>query len=117
MTTVAHSPLSPISNAVDMVRAYVSCVFRPDDIVEVRRLPSARSTWHLAAELVSIVAELQADNDGGENVYVGANPRDAPSGTDEASVALARCLFCDFDNGTTVAEAMAKIKAAVLPEP
>ena len=69
-----------------------------DDIVEVRLLPSGRSTWHRAAELADTVTDLLANNHEGEHVYVGANPRRAEGGTKNGDVACARCLFADFDD-------------------
>ncbi|HVP42790.1 MAG TPA: hypothetical protein VMS96_05130, partial [Terriglobales bacterium] len=102
----------------------------PDDLVEVRRIPSKRSTWCRASELPGKSGALEADNAAGQNIYVGANPRCAsgngcsaekcadkgPCGKCFRCVTLARCLFVDFD-GITVEDARERIRAAGLPPP
>lgn len=50
------------------------------------------------------------------DIYVGANPRSRLGGRDAASVALARCLFVDFD-GPTVEQALKIVSDAGLPPP
>jgi len=95
---------------------FVACVFEPADIVEVRRVPSKRSTWTAAGELADQADSLTADNGRGENIYCGPNPRTASGGRSAADVALARCLFVDFDgDGMTADAATARIDAAGLP--
>jgi|GEM_PF-1037173 hypothetical protein len=95
---------------------FAACVFDSDDVVEVRRLPSKQSTWHKASELPELAGALGAENAAGQNIYAGANPRSQSGGTTAADVALARCVFADFD-GVTCEVASAKIKAAGLPSP
>lgn len=93
---------------------YVACAFAPDDIVEVRRLPSTRSTFHKAADLPALASELLKDNRDGENIYLGINPRKRVSGTTAEDVLLARCLVADFDN-VTPDEVRRRWKEAGLP--
>ncbi len=96
---------------------FLAALFDHDDIVEVRFLPSTRSIWSTPADFEGIEGELTRQNDAGENVYIGANPRRAKGGTTAADVALARAVCADFDNGTTPAEALARVAAAGLPVP
>jgi len=79
------------------ITQYTTCVFEPTDIVEVRRLPSGKSTWHQAGELAKVAESLVQYNQHGEHIYVGANPRRVKGGTRGKDVACARCLFVDFD--------------------
>ncbi|MCC7291438.1 MAG: hypothetical protein IT449_05170 [Phycisphaerales bacterium] len=99
---------------------FASCVFDGADIVEVRRLHEMRrggiSTWHRADELHTLADALASDNARGEQLYIGANPRNRHGGTKAADVALARCVFADFD-GVSVEEAHDRIEAARLPAP
>jgi hypothetical protein len=88
---------APLSPAPDLA-AFADCLFEPDDLIEVRRLPSGRSTWHRPSEFAQIAATLERENKGGEGIYIGVNPRRHKGGKDAASVLLARCLFVDFDN-------------------
>lgn len=76
---------------------YAACIFRPMDLVEVRRLPCGQSTWHRAAKLADAAEALLGDNECGQHIYAGANPRCAFGGTRSEDVACARCLFVDFD--------------------
>jgi len=76
---------------------YVACVFAPTDVVEVRQLPSGKSTWHQAGKLAEAAESLVQDNQLGQHIYVGANPRRARGGTRSKDVACTRCLFVDFD--------------------
>jgi hypothetical protein len=112
--TVVHAPndqpTSPIAQ-------FASCVFDPNDVVEIRRLPSKTSTWHTAADLRHELARLIAENRKGQNIYVGANPRTRRGGTTAEDVQLARCLFADFDDTTIVAEVRTRWESVGLPEP
>lgn len=100
----------------ESVRLYAHCVYSADDIVEVRTLPSKRSEYHFASELVHHVSKLLARNRKGENVYVGANPRKRRGGRASAEVAVARCLFVDFDDILTAESAYRRIRDAGLPQ-
>src|SRR5437867_2442484 len=81
------------NNTHSEIACFVDCVFDADDVVEIRRLPNAQSTWHTAQELAAQAGTLTAENEKGQNIYVGANPRKVAGGTKAADVALARCLF------------------------
>lgn len=102
--------------AREEVARYAACVFKPTDIVEVRRLPCGRSTWHKASELSEAAESLFHDNEHSQHICVGANPRRAQGGTRSKDVACARCLFVDFD-GTDDDAARARWDNAGLPMP
>ena len=87
----------PVAAARKAAAHYAACVFEPKDIVEVRRLPCGRSTWHIANRLSDTVRDLIRENQQGQHIYVGANPRRLWGGTRSKDVACARCLFVDFD--------------------
>ena len=89
--------------AAGQLSTYVASVFDPADIVEIRRLPSGVSSWCRAPELPLQAAGLRKENDDGQNIFVGANPRQRAGGTKATDVAVARCLFADSD-GVTVDE-------------
>lgn len=100
----------------EAIGQYVNCVFEPSDIVEVRLLPKGTSTWYPARELAAQAAVLGRHNSAGKNVYVGANPRTRRGGAKGADVALARCLFVDFD-GPTPGKAEEILNRVGLPQP
>lgn len=105
-----------VAVVADQLRGYRDCLFEPEDIIEIRRLPVARSTWHKASELPKIARRLLADNRASQNIYVGANPRKKRGDKDAAGVALMRSLFVDLD-GITIDEALARLQASGLPRP
>jgi hypothetical protein len=109
----ANCALNPRKEIAD----YVSCIFEPKDIVEVRQLPYGKSGWHLADELVGITDFLSLDNRRKQQqIYVGVNPRSVKGGTRGKHVACARCLFVDFDR-ITINETEQKWCSAGLPTP
>ena len=95
----ANKPNTSNSTATtqEELARYVACVFAPMDVVEVRRLPSGKSTWHQAGKLAEAAESFVQDNQREQHIYVGANPRRARGGTRSKDVACARCLFVDFD--------------------
>jgi len=95
---------------------FVQVVFEPNDWVEIRRLPSGRSSWYQAADLPNHVEELLQDNANGENIYVGLNPRKHEGGRTASDVALGRVLLADFDS-TTPDDALTKWRRMDLPDP
>lgn len=108
-----------VGAAREQVAQFVDLVFEPDDLVEVRCLRENSRPWRRwvrAAEVVDLVPELARLNADGWNVYAGANPRSRDGGGSDADVALARCLFVDFDD-CGPAGAKARIEAAGLPTP
>jgi hypothetical protein len=76
---------------------YTTALFAPGDLVEVRRIPQKRSTWHPANTLNEVAAQLTADNELGQNIYVGVNPRISQFKRGDKNVAIARCVFADVD--------------------
>ncbi len=100
------------------VATFAGVVFRPADIAEVRlvRGVQAESSWHVASELRLLAPWLKEQNQNGWHVYVGANPRPANGQRGDDCIALARCVFADFD-GATEDEARQRIEAAGLPAP
>ncbi len=77
---------SSVTVAAEELACYAACVFDPADVVEVRRLPSGRSTWHQAGNLANDAQSLFGENRHGEHVYAGANPRRFRGGTSTPSI-------------------------------
>lgn len=107
---------SSIATTQDELAHYTACVFEPTDIVEIRQLPSGKSTWHQASKLTEAAESLLHDNQHSQHIYVGANPRRVRGGTKSKDVACTRCLFVDFD-GITIDEAKKRWLDASLPTP
>lgn len=108
--------LKAAAEATEAVSTFAACLWEPDDLIEVRLLPSGLSTWQKASDLHREVPVLKRANEFFENVFVGANPRKAHGDRKAAGVALARCLFADFD-GVDLADARTRWQRAGLPEP
>jgi len=107
-------------DALDQCIDFLGCIFEPEDVIEFRPLPpSAGRRWSTLAELPDIVEWLHGLNTEQLRVhaYFGANPRKATGQSQAEGVALARCLFADFDGGVILEDAYARIKAAGLPWP
>lgn len=102
--------------ASEQVGVFMCCLFEPNDLVEVRQLPSKHSTWHKASDLPSMAPQFLRANEAGESIYFSVNPRRAVGGRNAASVLLARCLFVDFD-GIALSAAIQRIKDAGFPVP
>ena len=96
-------------------RDFLACLYESSDLVEVRLLPGKRIMFHKVGQLHELDAELSSANAGGENVYIGANPR-RRKGSTSTDVACARCVFVDIDKSTPEA-AMQRIADAGLPTP
>ena len=113
----ANKPNTSNSTATqEEIARYVACVFAPTDVVEVRQLPSGKSTWHQAGKLAEATESLVHDNQHGQHIYVGANPRRVQGGTKSKDVANASCLFVDFD-GINAIEARGRWHNIGLPTP
>ena len=106
---------TPEAIAEQLLR-FVRCVYAPTDIIEVRRLPSTRSTWHRAEELPGLAIQLERDSADGQQVYVGANPRTGCGERCATGVTLARCIFVDIDNAK-VDEVRFRMREHDLPAP
>lgn len=104
------------TTTINQIERFADCIFEPGDIVELRPLPHGERSWHLASALAGEVPRLARLNRTGQNIYIGANPRKRIGGGKAEDVALARCLFVDFD-GPAPSEALERIRAAGLPEP
>lgn len=100
---------------------FLGAIFEPEDIIEYRPLPPAAGRrWAPLAELPDIVDWLERINrDENQRVhaYFGANPRKAKNASQAEGVALARCLFADFDGGVVVEDALARVRASGFPMP
>jgi hypothetical protein len=103
-------------NSAHQVSQFVSVIFDPPDIIEARRLPFGKSSWVRADKLGEIVADLSKENEQGQGIYIGANPRKRDGGTKNEDVALARCLFADFD-GVDLEIIPQRVKGAGLADP
>ena len=101
--------------AVEAAYQLLGFIFEAEDLVEIRTLgtrPTQR--WAKLHELAPILQ--QAADWSGTHIYFGANPRTDKGGKAE-HVALARCLFADFDHGCTLEQARMKWTDACIPEP
>jgi len=108
--------MTPLDQCID----FFGCIFEPDDMIEFRPLPATGGRrWSNMAELPDIVEwleKLNSDENARVHAYFGANPRCGRGGKLE-DVALARCVWADFDGGVTTEEALSRIKTAGLPWP
>lgn len=110
--------MDALSQCID----FLGCLFEPEDIIEFRPLPpqNAGRRWSRLDEIPDIVDWLHALNGSEQqrvHAYFGANPRKAKGQSQAEGVALARCVFADFDGGVVLEDAWAKIKAAGFPMP
>jgi hypothetical protein len=107
--------------SLDQCIDFLGAIFEPEDIIEFRPLPPAAGRrWSTLTEIPDIIEWLERLNrDEAQRVhaYFGANPRSARGVSQAEGVALARCLFADFDGGVSYEEAMNRIKIAGLPWP
>ena len=99
---------------------FAAAVWEPTDIIELRCIHPAKdrgalSVWSDAGRLAECVQWGNKRNMEGFGIYAGANPR-KDRGKSAADVALARCLFVDFD-GIDVATATALVADKCLPLP
>lgn len=106
-----------MSTPLKECQEFLAAIFEPSDLVEFRTLKPVTKRFATRDKLAGVVAELTKLNAKGAQAYFGANPRKHVGGSTEEGVALARCLFCDFDHGVTVEESWSRLKAAGLPTP
>jgi hypothetical protein len=106
-----------IEIAVERLRHFLDAVLDPDGLYEIRPVPhiSGGSIWTTPRDLPGHVPLLMGWNRAKVNPYFSLNPRKhhgATKGTDTLPGSL---VVADFDSGSTLAEARAKIAAAGLP--
>lgn len=100
----------------ETIATFSRCLFTDEDIVEVRRLDSCRSTWHAAKDLHLVADELTQENRTGQHIHISANPRRNSGGKASKDVAMCRCLFADLDK-TTPDAAQKLLDSTRLPKP
>jgi hypothetical protein len=136
MTDPHDTPRLDAEQRDEQVAQLFCVIFDPGDLVEYRPLHSERNRdskrqqWHLwtgdAGDLRGILDDIEPLIPQGYNMFFGANPRKTRGGGGE-DVALARCLFCEFDKPLHGAddpdaicsrqEALQRIEDAGLPFP
>ncbi|MBA7585164.1 hypothetical protein ES708_27134 [subsurface metagenome] len=116
-TTVKDNSKDELAVVKRNIEEFCRCVFEPDDIVEIRTLPSGGSYWCKAKEMAGWAERLRKENQAGQNIYIGINPRKQKGGTTAKDVALARNLSADFDNVTTAEEVKELLFNRFFPEP
>jgi hypothetical protein len=92
-----QSTRSPISNSESQLGQYARCVYKPNDIVEVRLLPGGESDWYRAVEIPQLSKQVIDFTSSGKAPFVGVNPRIEFGGSKTDDVRLARCLVADWD--------------------
>lgn len=109
--------MDALSQCID----FLGAIFEPEDIIEYRPLPPAAGRrWAQLAELPDIVDWLESlnrDENQRVHAYFGANPRKSKNASQAEGVALARCVFADFDGGVVVEDALARVRASGFPMP
>ena len=92
-------------------------IFAEDDIIEIRTLGAQRvREWTNLKDAPDIIADLTKLG-GGTDMYFGANPRNVKGGGEAKHVSIARCLYADFDGGTTIEQARLAWRDNLIPEP
>ena len=111
----------PTEDQIYEALLFLETIFSAEDIIELRPLPGAgQSQWVTLATVAEALEKLAVvfnDEARRTHAYFGANPRKAAGGSTLDGVLLARCLFADFDGGTSVEQAKIRITDANLPAP
>jgi len=110
--------VNEIAAAPQIEAAYslLGFIFDTDDLIEFRAIgPNRLQAWARFQDARTVVQNL-ATLGVGTHIYFGANPRLREGGKAE-DVALARCLFADWDRGTTIEQARIRWTDACIPEP
>ena len=111
----------PTEDQIYEALLFLETIFSAEDIIELRPLPGAGgSQWVTLkdiAEALEKLAPVLNDEARKTHAYFGANPRNAVGGSTLDGVLFARCLFADFDGGTSVEQARIRITDANLPAP
>jgi hypothetical protein len=115
-----------LPNAERFVGAFLWALFEPDDVIELRPLPSAdEATWFVATDVDTLIARALHLNVAGENVFIGVNPRLDFGRRGNTGVQVVRTIWVDFDGrhlaatdkASQVAEALARVAKVGLPTP
>jgi len=101
--------------------SFAACIFEPSDIINLRLIQHVTdhvpNFFYTAAELeTKAVGRCLDHNHRGYSIYAGVNPRKRRGGTRAEDVALARCLFTEWD-GITLEEARQRWQQVGLPQP
>ena len=111
----------PTEDQIYEALLFLETIFSAEDIIELRPLPGAgQSQWVTLATVAEALEKLAVvfnDEARRTHAYFGANPRKAAGGSTLDGVLFARCLFADFDGGTSVEQAKIRITDANLPAP
>jgi hypothetical protein len=92
-------------------------IFDANDIIEIRTLGAMRvQKWTTLKDAPELIADLTKLG-GKTDMYFGANPRANKKGGTAKDVNIARCLYADFDGGTTIEQAKMLIEESLIPEP
>lgn len=109
--------MDALSQCID----FLGAIFEPEDIIEFRPLPPAAGRrWSTLTEIPDIIEwleRLNRDENQRVHAYFGGNPRKAKNASQAEGVALARCVFADFDGGVVVEDSLARVRAAGFPMP
>lgn len=107
----------------EQLAKYSSVVWQPDDLVEIRALPTQReggpkpqSLWLRACEVEQNYEKIEAMNQAGLNIYAGVVPRCAVSGSKDADCLEGRIVWADFDQADP-RDAWRKAEAKNMPRP
>lgn len=103
-------------DTAEQIQKFVECIYDPQDIVEIRFLPSGASDWVKAAALPEAALRLTKANGSGSHIHIGLNPRKQAGGRSAETVALARVLWADCDD-TTVEAVQFRLRETSLPSP
>ena len=111
----------PTEDQIYEALLFLETIFSAEDIIELRPLPGAgQSQWVTLATVAEALEKLAVvfnDEARRTHAYFGANPRKTAGGSTLDGVLFARCLFADFDGGTSVEQAKIRITDANLPAP
>jgi len=111
----------PTEDQIYEALLFLETIFSAEDIIELRPLPGAgQSKWVTLATVEEALEKLAVvfnDEARRTHAYFGANPRKEAGGSTLDGVLFARCLFADFDGGTSVEQAKIRITDANLPAP
>jgi len=111
----------PTEDQIYEALLFLETIFSAEDIIELRPLPGAgQSEWVTLATVAEALKKLAVvfnDEARRTHAYFGANPRKKAGGSTLDGVLFARCLFADFDGGTSVEQAKIRITDSNLPAP